>query len=45
VCAQDLMLYRSAPVHVDEPDPEPVPLPGSVVAFTKNGELQGVAYR
>ena len=32
-------------MHVDEPDPEPAVLPGSVVAFTKNGQYEGVAYR
>jgi len=29
----------------DKPEPEPPALPGSLVAFSLNGSLQGVAYR
>ena len=42
---QDVALYRSRPVLEHEPEQEPVALPGSLVAFTRNGALQGVAYR
>ena len=36
---------RGKPYVPEEPEPEPNVLPGSCIAFTRNGELQGVAYR
>lgn len=36
---------RGRPYVPEEPEPEPNVLPGSCIAFTCNGELQGVAYR
>ena len=42
---QDLLIMRGRPYVPEEPEPEPNVLPGSCVAFTCNGELQGVAYR
>ncbi|CAL5229622.1 g12986 [Coccomyxa viridis] len=41
----DLLIMRGRPYVPEEPEPEPNVLPGSCVAFTCNGELQGVAYR
>ena len=37
--------FKGSLYYVDEPEPKPEPLPGSVVAFSKNGECQGVAFR
>ena len=42
---QDLLIMRGRPYVPEEPEPEPKVLPGSCIAFTCNGELQGVAYR
>ena len=42
---QDLLIMRGRAYVPEEPEPEPNVLPGSCVAFTCNGELQGVAYR
>ena len=36
---------RGRPYMPEEPEPEPNQLPGSCIAFTRNGKLQGVAYR
>ena len=36
---------RGKPYLPEEPEPEPNPLPGSCIAFSRNGEPQGAAYR
>lgn len=39
-------MYKSQPHVKEAPDaPQPRPLAGALVAFTVNGESQGVAYR
>ena len=42
---QDLLIMRGRPYMPEEPEPEPNQLPGSCIAFTRNGKLQGIAYR
>lgn len=39
------MTWKGQLFFEDKAEPEPRALPGSLVAFTRNGELQGVAYR
>ena len=39
------MTWKGELYFVDEPTADPAELAGSLVAFTKNGQLQGVAYR
>ena len=47
--AQDVVTYRAQTYVPDsvatDVDAKPTPLPGSLMAFTVNGTLQGVAYR
>lgn len=38
-------MYKGALYAVDEAAPEPQPVPGSIVAFSRNGAAQGVAFR
>ena len=46
LCArQDVVTWKGQLFFEDKAEPEPRALPGSLVAFTRNGELQGVAYR
>ena len=46
LCAwQDVVTWKGQLFFEDKAEPEPRKLPGSLVAFTRNGELQGVAYR
>lgn len=42
---QDVWRLKNRLVVAEQPEQEPKSLAGSVVAFTKNGEFQGVAYR
>eukprot|EP00879_Flechtneria_rotunda_P001658 GHRR01001818.1.p1 GENE.GHRR01001818.1~~GHRR01001818.1.p1 ORF type:complete len:329 (+),score=121.76 GHRR01001818.1:277-1263(+) len=42
--AATLRRYKGSLYHVLEDEPEPKPLVGSVVGFSKNGKWQGVAY-
>lgn len=41
----EIMRYKGHLYHKVEDDPEPKPLAGSLVGFSKNGEWQGAAYR
>jgi hypothetical protein len=44
--AQDIVTWKGGLYFIDNKDePNPKPLVGSQIAFTKNGVLQGVAYR
>ena len=46
MCArQDVVTWKGQLFFEDKAEPEPRALPGSLVAFTRNGQLQGVAYR
>ena len=42
---QDVVTWKGQLFYEDKPEPDPPALPGSLVAFSRNGELQGVAYR
>ena len=42
---QDIVTWKGELYFVDEPTADPAVLDGSLVAFTKNGQLQGIAYR
>ena len=44
-CAQEVVTWKGQLFFEDKPEPEPPALPGSLVAFSLNGALQGVAYR
>lgn len=37
--------YKGKWMRIEDPEPKADPLPGSVIAFTRNGVLQGVAFR
>ncbi|GIL55194.1 hypothetical protein Vafri_10798 [Volvox africanus] len=37
--------YKGKWMRIEDPEPNPEPLPGSVIAFTVNGQYQGVAFR
>ena len=39
------MTWKGQLFFEDKPETEPPVLPGSLVAFSRNGELQGVAFR
>lgn len=41
----DIVTWKGELYFVDEPTADPVKLEGSLVAFSKNGKMQGVAYR
>lgn len=41
----EVVVYKGALYAVDEAAPEPQPVPGSIVAFSRNGAAQGVAFR
>ena len=43
--AQDIVTWKGELYFVDEPTADPAKLEGSLVAFTKNGQMQGIAYR
>lgn len=43
--AQEVVTWKGQLFFEDKPEPEPPALPGSLVAFSLNGSLQGVAYR
>lgn len=43
--AQDIVTWKGELYFVDEPTADPAKLEGSLVAFTKNGQVQGIAYR
>ena len=42
---QDIVVWKGDLYFVDQPEPNPEELKGSLVAFVKNGVLQGTAYR
>lgn len=42
---QDIVMWKGELYFVDEPTEDPAALPGSLIAFSRNGVLQGVAYR
>ena len=42
---QDIVVWKGDLYFVDKPEPNPEELKGSLVAFVKNGVLQGTAYR
>ena len=42
---QDIVTWKGELYFVDEPTADPVKLEGSLVAFYKNGKIQGIAYR
>ena len=42
---QDVVTWKGELYFVDEPTADPAKLEGSLVAFTKNGQMQGIAYR
>ncbi len=42
---QDIVVWKGDLYFVDKPEPNPEQLKGSLVAFAKNGVLQGTAYR
>lgn len=42
---QDIVTWKGELYFVDEPTADPARLEGSLVAFTKNGQMQGIAYR
>ncbi len=42
---QDIVTWKGELYFVDEPTADPAKLEGSLVAFTKNGQMQGIAYR
>lgn len=42
---QDIVTWKGELYFVDEPTADPGMLEGSLVAFTKNGQMQGIAYR
>lgn len=44
-CTQEVVTWKGQLFFEDKPEPEPPALPGSLVAFSLNGALQGVAYR
>ena len=44
-CAQEVVTWKGQLFFEDKPEPEPPALPGSLVAFSLNGSLQGIAYR
>ncbi|KAL3159696.1 hypothetical protein ABBQ38_010102 [Trebouxia sp. C0009 RCD-2024] len=41
----DIVTWKGELYFVDEPTADPAKLEGSLVAFTKNGQVQGIAYR
>lgn len=41
----DIVTWKGELYFVDEPTADPAKLEGSLVAFTKNGQMQGIAYR
>ncbi|KAA6425420.1 MAG: Set1 Ash2 histone methyltransferase complex subunit ASH2 [Trebouxia sp. A1-2] len=41
----DIVTWKGELYFVDEPTADPAKLEGSLVAFTKNGRMQGIAYR
>ncbi|DBB09777.1 TPA: hypothetical protein ACH3X3_001407 [Trebouxia sp. C0006] len=41
----DIVTWKGELYFVDEPTADPAKLEGSLVAFTKNGQTQGIAYR
>ena len=43
--AQDIVTWKGELYFVDEPTADPAKLEGSLVAFTRNGQMQGIAYR
>jgi len=45
VVLQDIVTWKGELYFVDEPTADPAKLEGSLVAFTKNGQMQGIAYR
>lgn len=45
VVLQDIVTWKGELYCVDEPTADPAKLEGSLVAFTKNGQMQGIAYR
>ena len=45
VVVQDIVTWKGELYFVDEPTADPAKLEGSLVAFTKNGRMQGIAYR
>jgi len=45
VVLQDIVTWKGELYFVDEPTADPAKLEGSLVAFTKNGQTQGIAYR
>ena len=42
---QDIVTWKGELYFVDEPAADPVQLDGSFLAFSKNGQMQGVAHR
>ena len=42
---QDIVVWKGDLYFVDKPESNPEQLTGSLVAFAKNGVLQGTAYR
>ena len=42
---QDIVTYKGSLYFKEGEDAKPKALPGSCIAFTKNGELQGTAFR
>jgi len=45
IVLQDIVTWKGELYFVDEPTADPAKLEGSLVAFTKNGQMQGIAYR
>ena len=43
--AQDIVTWKGELYFVDEPTADPAKLEGSLVGFSKNGQMQGIAYR
>lgn len=42
---QDIVTWKGELYFVDEPSADPAQLNDSFIAFSKNGQMQGIAYR
>lgn len=42
---RELVMWKGRTFAMDKKLPETVPMPGSFIAFTRNGEFQGIAFR
>ena len=45
ICRQEIVTWKGELYFVDEPSAGPAQLNGSYITFSKNGQMQGIAYR